>query len=296
MSNHNSQPQFSTPNSGELGNIVLALREWQQDGYVVQLHPGDLGWYGRYGSDATVKALRQWTREGELLAIGLLDGPEIARLAINPLAESDERLTEQIAQDITQANGEVPSFEPAYIEARSSTLLRDKLLARGWKVGEPWTSLRLDLAKPIEDSALRIEEVGPDLASVRTELQRASFSNSSFTEKNWHNMAESLPYTDSKCLIGYDKDDNAVATVTVWSAGAEKPGLIEPLGVSQNYRHKGHGKAITLAAAIALKEMGSSSVFVCTDSSNTGAVATYKSAGFEELPEVRDLERACKNL
>ena len=42
------------------------------------------------------------------------------------------------------------------------------------------------------------------------------------------------------------------------------------------------------AAAVALQELGSSSVIVCTPSSNVGAVATYKSAGFQQLPEIWD--------
>jgi ribosomal protein S18 acetylase RimI-like enzyme len=41
-----------------------------------------------------------------------------------------------------------------------------------------------------------------------------------------------------------------------------------------------------------LAEMRSSSATVCTDSSNIGAVNTYKSAGFEELPEIQDLQRS----
>ena len=79
--------------------------------------------------------------------------------------------------------------------------------------------------------------------------------------------------------------------VTVWSAGQGRPGLIEPLGVDQVYRGKGYGQAITLAAAKALQDMGASSATVCTESSNIGEVNTYKSAGFKELPDIRDLER-----
>ena len=53
----------------------------------------------------------------------------------------------------------------------------------------------------------------------------------------------------------------------------------------------GYGKAITVAAAAALRELGSSSAIVCTPSSNAGAVATYASAGFQPRPEIRDLRR-----
>jgi ribosomal protein S18 acetylase RimI-like enzyme len=53
----------------------------------------------------------------------------------------------------------------------------------------------------------------------------------------------------------------------------------------------GYGYAITVAAAAALQELGSSSAIVCTPSFNVGAVATYKPAGFQQLPEVRDRYR-----
>jgi len=61
------------------------------------------------------------------------------------------------------------------------------------------------------------------------------------------------------------------------------------IGVHRNHRGRGH--AITLAAAAALRKLGSSSATVCTPSSNVGAVATYRAAGFQRRPEVHDLRR-----
>jgi len=104
-------------------------------------------------------------------------------------------------------------------------------------------------------------------------------------------MAAGLPCADARCLVSYDDQGNAVAAVTVWSAGPGKPGLLEPMGVHREHRGHGFGKAITVAAAAALQELGSSSAIVCTPSSNVGAVATYKSAGFQERPEIRDRYR-----
>jgi ribosomal protein S18 acetylase RimI-like enzyme len=105
-------------------------------------------------------------------------------------------------------------------------------------------------------------------------------------------MAAGSPYASARCLLGYDEGGNPVAAVTVWSAGPEKPGLLEPMGVHRDYRGRGHGKAITVAAAAALREMGSSSAIVVTPSSNVAGVATYRSAGFQPLPAAFDLRRA----
>jgi ribosomal protein S18 acetylase RimI-like enzyme len=77
----------------------------------------------------------------------------------------------------------------------------------------------------------------------------------------------------------------------VWSAGQGRPGLLEPLGVHRDHRRHGYGRAISVAAAAALQELGSSTATVCTPSANVGAVATYQAAGFLPRPPARDLTR-----
>lgn len=122
-------------------------------------------------------------------------------------------------------------------------------------------------------------------------MHRSAFGSPRFTEEVWHVLAAGPAYADARCLIGYDEQDNAVAAVTVWSAGPGKPGLLEPMGVHADHRRRGHGAAICLAAAAALRDMGASSALVCTPSSNTAAVATYRAAGYEPLPERWDISR-----
>ena len=66
--------ELHQPDAGGLGEVVGALREWQYDGAPMQLHPGDLGWFWRFGAEATAAAVRTWSRDGRILAVGLLDG------------------------------------------------------------------------------------------------------------------------------------------------------------------------------------------------------------------------------
>jgi len=122
-------------------------------------------------------------------------------------------------------------------------------------------------------------------------VQRAAFEQSIFTDERWHAMAAGSPYADARCLVAYDEQGDAVAAVTVWSAGPGKPGLLEPMGVHRDHRGHGFGRAVSVAAAAALQELGSSSAIVATPSSNIGAVATYASAGFRQRPEIRDQYR-----
>jgi GNAT superfamily N-acetyltransferase len=281
---------------GEVGvdrlrDAVLALREMQHDGLPVQLHPGDLGWHWRFGAEATAAATRTWSRDGEILAVALLDGPGLLRVAIAPGAQDDQELATQMAVDVTQpAHGVLPQGDVC-VEARFGNRFRRRLLDAGWDVDEPWTPLRRDLAQPVEECDLRIEVIGPDQAHVRAAVQRAAFAGSTFTEARWRAMAAGLPYADGRCLVAYDGQGIAVAAATVWSAGPGRPGLLEPMGVHHEHRGRGHGTAITVAAAAALQDMGCSSAIVCTQASNAGAVATYESAGFRRLPDVHDLRR-----
>lgn len=178
-----------------------------------------------------------------------------------------------------------------FVEVPNGALIRDALLETGWQLGEEWTPLTRDLGAAVEEPGLRIDVVGPDQLADRVAVGRASFDNSTFCDEQWHSMAGGAAYADARCLVGYGEADTAVAMVTVWSAGEGKPGLIEPLGVHRDHRGHGYGRSICYAAAAALQRMGSSSVQVCTPSSNVVAVAAYVSAGFEKMPLRRDLRR-----
>lgn len=270
-----------TPTADDLGDIHRVVCAWQVDGLPIQLHPGDLGWACTSGVEAAAATVRTWSRDGQLLALGFLDSPEVMRMAIAPSADADEELAQRILADV----------ETPCLEARFGAALRTALTADGWQPDEPWTPLVRDLAAPVESSGLRIELIGPDRAAERVALHVASFEKSTFTEEKWHAMTRGPAYTDARCLVGFDDHDTAVAAATVWSAGPGRPGLLEPLGAHRDHRGRGYGRAISVAAAATLRELGSSSALVCTPSSNVAAVAAYASAGFEQFTDVTDFRR-----
>ncbi|WP_309117440.1 GNAT family N-acetyltransferase [Saccharothrix sp.] len=278
---------LGTPAVDELGEALEALGEWQREGAPMQLHPGDVGWFWRFGPEATAAAVRTWRRDGRILAVGLLDGPTSLRMATAPDVRRGEELARQVVEDVTKPERGVLPDGRVSVEAPMDALLQDLLPDFGWVADEPWTPLRRDLTEPVEDPGVRIEVVGPEQAHVFAGVIRASFDGSTFSEERWHAMAAG---TDAHSLVAYDGGD-AVAAVTVWSAGPGRPGLLEPMGVHRDHRGRGYGKAASTAAAAALRQMGSSSALVCTPSSNIAAVATYRSAGFQPRPEVRDLTR-----
>jgi ribosomal protein S18 acetylase RimI-like enzyme len=283
--------EMGRPGVDGLGDVVRALAEWQYDGGPFQLHPGDVGWFWGFGAERTAEATRTWRRAGEVLAVGLLDSPKLLRLAFAPGSLRDEALARQVVEDVSAPERGVLPEGKVYVESPMGALVQDLLFNDGWQSDEPWTLLRRDLGAPAPDPGVRVEVIGPEQAHEWAAVHRASFDGSTFTDERWHAMAAGRPYVDARCLVARNEQGEAVAAVTVWSAGEGKPGLIEPMGVHRAHRGHGYGKAITLAAARALQELGSSSVDVGTPSSNVAAVATYRSAGLEQLPERRDLYR-----
>lgn len=286
-----------TPTPTGLGEVVEAVATFQREGAPVQLHPGDLGWAWRFGSATLAADLRVWRRAGEIVAVGMVDSDDgVLRLAISPTVDKDAPFAARLVEDLTDPSVGVLPAGRATIEARAGLALRTRLVERGWVDDEPWTPLRRSLAGPVEEPGLRVEVLEADtrdehLIRDRVAVTRAAFPNSTFTVDRWHTMAATPAYRRARCLVGYNTEGEAVAATTAWSAGADRPGLIEPLGAHPGHRGHGHGRAITLAAAATLRELGASSVTVCTPSTNVVAVAAYRSAGFDQLPDSPDLRR-----
>lgn len=283
--------ELGTADVDDLGGLLTTLGEWQRDEAPLQLHPGDVAWYWRFGAVTTAASVRTWHRDGRLVALGLLDGPRMLRVAFAPGEAADAALADQMAQDIALSErGVLPSGQVA-LEVPTGALVHEVLGEYGWQVDEPWTPLRRDLTEPLPRPGVRVETVDRGRVSDRTAVQRAVFGGSTFTDDRWRTMAAGPGYADARCLVAYDEDDVAVAAVTVWSAGPGRPGLIEPMGVHPEHRGRGYGTAITLAGAAALRDLGSSSALVCTPTSNAGGVATYVAAGFRAQPQRFDRRR-----
>lgn len=282
--------ELSTPDVKDLPAVNDALRDWQRDDLPMQFHPGDFGWFQRLGAARTAAATRTWTRDGRIVAVGMADDADLIRLTMAPDMTADRDLAEQLAADLSDPAMGVLGEGEVFVEVPNGVLLRDTLGETGWQLDEEWTPLRHDLID-LPTPSLRIEHIDSDRAGDSVAVQRAAFENSTFTVDAWVSMSGGAPFADARSLVGYDDDGVPVAAVTVWGAGAAKPGLVEPMGVHRDHRGKGYGRAICHAAGLALRDLGASSMLVCTPSGNVGAIATYVSAGFEKLPLRRDLGR-----
>lgn len=279
---------LGTPTVDEVREAVAALRDWQHDEAPMQFHSGDVGWNHRFGTAETAAVVRTWSRDGRILAVGMLDSPTLVRMTVAPDAFQDEDLARRMVEDFSLPERGVLPEGAVSIEAPLGLLLHDLLAKEGWGLDDPWTPFFRDLAEPVEDPGVRLRAIGAEQAQDFADVLRSAFNTTRPTSAYWHNMSAAPFFADARCLGAYDDQGNVAAVVTVWSAGPGKPGLIEPMGVHEDHRGRGYGRAITVAGAAALREMGSSSARVCTPSSNIGGVATYKAAGFEAQAEVRD--------
>lgn len=204
----------------------------------------------------------------------------------------EERFAGAVVADLPEPDRGVLPAGKVSVEVPNGTRLQDRLTEGVWSPGEPWTPLRLELAAPVERTSLQTEVViSADQVSECAAVHQSAWGSEQFTEEKWHTMAAGAPFADAQCLLARNDRGVVVATVTAWSAGLGRPGLLEPLGVHADHRRRGYGTAICLAAAAHLRETGSSSVLVCTPSSLQSAVTTYEAAGFQRLPERLDRSR-----
>lgn len=285
-------PMLSTPGVDSLADLIEDMRTWAIDPDQAALHVGDLGWSQQFGADSLSAALRVWHLDERLAAVGLLDDPDLLRLVVAPEHRHDAEFIRDLAADLQSTDGRVLPVGEVAVEARFEGPLHDLLLAEGWRLGDPWTPLVRDLSAEVPQHHLRIEDVDPENLADRLAVRHSAFGRKTFTAERWRTMEEGPAYATARSLVGYDDEDNAVAMVTVWGTGANGPGELEPMGVHRAHQGRGHGRAVCLAAAQALKEMGASHAFVSTPSSNRAAVATYRAAGYQEKPQVRDLRRS----
>lgn len=276
--------------SRELSHLLAA---WEPpDGHADQLHPGDIGWNLRF-EDALVEAtqLRWRTDVGEVVAIGLLDAPNVLRLAVDPARLADLPFARLLADHVESvlADGEVFVDGPA-----PPAVWRVVLAERGWQTDpETWQHLWRPLSPA--DAATDVPGVagvsGEADVEARVAVQRAAFSGSTSTVPRWWSMMAGPCYDRDLDLVARDDGGTAVAGATGWLAGPGRCAILEPVGTHRDHQGRGHGSRVIAAACVALARSGASGVAVHTPVSNLGAVAAYGRAGFRPLASVAAMWR-----
>ncbi|WP_270241002.1 GNAT family N-acetyltransferase [Kocuria marina] len=295
---------YSVPAPELLTAVVEQLARWQVDPWAGHLHPGDLGWHSSVGPEQMARDLRVWELDGEAVALGMLDGPEVLRIAVSPELNQDQALAQRIADNLNENAVDFFTGQEAIVEARGASALRQALRSSGWIDDDAWTPMTLALSTPLdlarlEAAPLNIVEVGPEAAADWTSVHWSSFKGTPFTKDarswfvdRWTHIMTGPFAARAQSLMAYDGSGQPVAVTTVWTAGEGRPGLVEPMGVHRDHHGRGYATAITLAGARTLQRRGASSAAVVAENSNLAALATYRSAGFLTQEQVTDLKRA----
>lgn len=124
---HVDHAGLATPSS--LDEVAQAVAVWQHNGGPVQLHSGDLGCQWRLGVQATAEAVRVWRRDGQSVAVGMVNG-ETVRMAIAPGVDDDDTFAEQLLAELSDPGRGVLPAGAGAVEARFDAAFRDLLLRR----------------------------------------------------------------------------------------------------------------------------------------------------------------------
>lgn len=115
-----------------MDEVVRVLAGWQRDGGPGQLHSGDLGWQWRLGIQEVASSTRVWRRDGQILALGMVDGGTVTRMGIAPRIDDDEGFAKQVVADLSDRTRGLPAAGSGVVEVRFGAALRALLSRSGW--------------------------------------------------------------------------------------------------------------------------------------------------------------------
>lgn len=170
--------------------------------------------------------------------------------------------------------------------------LIDALTADGFRPGDDlpfFTHHRhslQDLGTPVVQDGLTLRHVRPDEVEKRAAAHRAAWSDwgpSKVTDEDMAAVMSTWPYLPELDWVVEGPDGSFVATALIWLDEAHRCGLVEPVGCAPEYRRRGLGQAVNLAALQALRETGAREALVCPrgDDGYPKARALYQSVGFK---------------
>ncbi|MDQ0796534.1 hypothetical protein QFZ58_005022 [Streptomyces sp. B1I3] len=127
---------LNEPGVDGLTRVVDALRVRQDDRTPLQLHPGDLGWAWALGAERLAAAVRTWSVDGRIIAVGYLDETDQLRLTTAPDLRQDGHLARRLLADLDDPERGV--LPPGKVGSKSPTV---PCSARSsWRRAGFWTS------------------------------------------------------------------------------------------------------------------------------------------------------------
>ena len=124
-----------------LDEAAEALASWQDEGAPVQLTRVTSGGTGNWATENLAAALRVWRRDGQIMAVGLVEDAGLVRMGVAPIVDRDDAFAARLLADLSDPERGVLPADDASVEARSGTAFRRLLTESGWVADESWTPL-----------------------------------------------------------------------------------------------------------------------------------------------------------
>jgi len=133
-------------------------------------------------------------------------------------------------------------------------------------------------APPTLAEGFRCRTVQPDDLGERVAIHRDVWAPSRVTESSFANVRSAWPYRASLDCVIEAPDGRFAAYALLWPDDVNRVGELEPVGVRAEFRRRGLGAAVCLAALARWHDEGGRQaiVYCMTD----GACALYESIGF----------------
>lgn len=261
----------------------LVQRTWSPGS---RLHIGDVAWQRSVDSGRRGHTWRTalWEDDGRVVAWGWAELPDHLSLVVDP-----DR-ADVAAEVIAWFRSLAPNGACSVLE--SETHLVSALEAAGFHPddGAPFfTHHRIslsDLRTPVVPDGLTVRHVRPDEVEKRAAGHRAAWSDwgpSKVTDEDFAALMATWPYRPELDWVVEAPTGDFVATALIWHDRVHGIGLVEPVGCAPEYRRRGLGQAVNLAALHALREAGGTDALVCPrgDDGYPQARALYQSIGFK---------------
>jgi ribosomal protein S18 acetylase RimI-like enzyme len=263
---------------------ALAVERRRLEGPRAPWHVGDIAWgFRQHAGREHEWRITIWEDDGLVLAWSWLRSdsgklshdvhPERRALLEELLAEPDAREAFALdGDDETQA-----AFARHGFTERSEALQMDEL------------RLAETPALPRLPAGFRYRTVEPADLAERVAVHRDVWAPSRVTEESYANVMAQWPYRASLDCVLEAPDGRFAAYCLVWPDDENGVGELEPVGVREEFRHRGLGAAVCTFALRRLVEEGSRDAIVyCV---TEPACALYRSLGFEHHSDVVGFRR-----
>ncbi len=285
----------------DLPRVLAFLGECNRDSdFRFSVHPGNFAHHlsnGRKGADPT-GTIFLYEPAGVLTAIVTLFAfaPCSYDINIRPDAVTPQLYRELIAFCEAQARAHIPAGADPYDQAYEvfvdcqdyNALLREVQMALGY-THQPQPYMRVTLRSlldPLPEAALPpgLTMRGTTEADVE---QLCAVHNSAFgskwTPEFYLKVMRTPGFDPARELVAIAPDGRFAAFVIIWPDPVSKCGLFEPVGVHEDFRQRGIGKALLVEGMRRMLDAGMTRAMVEHEVANPASTALYAAAGFRVI-------------